>query len=167
MVWWKKRKGEKGGRIDRGLHDRRRKKVDGENWQGSTVSRAIISSSKFDDIIRAPDRHNNCRPPPPFKARNGGHFHVPSSACTSRLSIGKIGYCENPRWLYVRVRSTFESVQEKDIYIYIYWDFSLGIGEHWFVILEFVRVGGRSIFIIVFLIRKKKDRLESIFFFNW
>lgn len=120
MVWWKKRKGEKGGRIDRGLHDRRRKKVDGENWQGSTVSRAIISSSKFDDIIRAPDRHNNCWPPPPFKARNGGHFHVPSSACTSRLSIGKIGYCENPRWLYVRVRSTFESVQEEDIYIYIY-----------------------------------------------
>lgn len=34
------------------------------------------------------------------------------------------------------------------------------------MILEFVRVGGRSIFIIVFLIRKKKDRLESIFFFN-
>lgn len=164
MVWWKKRKGEKGGRIDRGLHDRRRKKVDGENWQGSTVSRAIISSSKFDDIIRAPDRHNNCWPPPPFKARNGGHFHVPSSACTSRLSIGKIGYCENPRWLYVRVRSTFESVQEKDIYIYILGFF---FGDWWALICDFgIRSSWRAK-IIVFLIRKKKDRLESIFFFNW
>lgn len=114
IVWWKKKKRKK----DRSRIARRK---NGENWQGSTVSRAIISSSKFDDIIRAPDRHNNCcTPPSPFKTRNGGHFHVPSSACTSRLSIGKIGYCENPRWLYVRVRSTFESVQEEDIYIYIF-----------------------------------------------
>lgn len=119
-LWFgeKKEKG-KGGRIDRGLHDRRRKKVDGENWQGSTVSRAIISSSKFDDIIRAPDRHNNCWPPPPCKARNGGHFHVPSSACTSRLSIGKIGYCENPRWLYVRCSINFR-IGAREGYIYIY-----------------------------------------------
>lgn len=154
MVWWKKRKGEKGGRIDRGLHDRRRKKVDGENWQGSTVSRAIISSSKFDDIIRAPDRHNNCWPPPPFKARNGGHFHVPSSACTSRLSIGKIGYCENPRWLYVRVRSTFESVQEKDIYIYILGFF---FGDWWALICDFgIRSSWRAKYFYYCIFNKKK-----------
>lgn len=86
IVWWKKKKRKK----DRSRIARRK---NGENWQGSTVSRAIISSSKFDDIIRVPDRHNNCCTPllPPSKPGTAAisMFHHPRVPADSRL--GKLG----------------------------------------------------------------------------
>lgn len=154
IVWWKKKK--KKGSIEDSTT---------EKWWKLAGQHGVEGNNFFIKIRRHNSRAGPAQqllhpPPSPFKTRNGGHFHVPSSACTSRLSIGKIGYCENPRWLYVRVRSTFESMQEEDIYIYIF----IGIFLWGLVSIDLWFWNSFELKIIVFLIgKRKKGRLKNIF----